>query len=620
MNKKTKAYGDVSRFLISGIKPALFYIVGLAAAVSISGCTKKEPPKKVQEQQALVEVSTVGKKLIQLIELSKDSSYPPSILPPTTHNGFWVSGNTATLGTYNNDIKGLTFTRWEEGMEPTGGAVAAFQGWIFLQPSGKAKVFYQKFFYKLGRQSVAEAFAVKHPNNYEKDGRLYNAKWEIFGDSIKIAIEGENPDPKHFSTEGKSCSVVYKLSSWKNEADIDKEIEAAVARTAKIAKEEEDARKKAVEAESNKNDPKIFRDNIIMLIGNVNEWLSYHDNSMSLAFDGLVRDIQKSTVNFKSDGKDYVYYANVFRSIHDLIDLKINRNMRGINDRKIDSNNRNDLQNYIRYSSFDSNGHPAMAEDYRQIFPIEQGRVFQVKLKNGEILKLRYKWTELERTLRTGKTMFLLVEWTDDNPSSPEVKEPAPPADSKPTANELPETRAAEDMAALARAEVKAAEARAAEARAAEAKAAEARAAEAKAAEARAAEARAAEARAAAAAVAVAEARDAEARAVQARVAKMSDLFEIGAVGAPPTVRSQARASYPDEMRRKGIPGEVVVGIVVGTNGNVIESWVIRSTRLEFEKSALDAVRNWQFSPGRMRGRSVNVRMEIPIAFTINNE
>jgi protein TonB len=100
----------------------------------------------------------------------------------------------------------------------------------------------------------------------------------------------------------------------------------------------------------------------------------------------------------------------------------------------------------------------------------------------------------------------------------------------------------------------------------------------------------------------------------------MSDLFEIGAVGAPPTVRSQARASYPDEMRRKGIPGEVVVGIVVGTNGNVIESWVIRSTRLEFEKSALDAVRNWQFSPGRMRGRSVNVRMEIPIAFTINNE
>jgi TonB family protein len=40
---------------------------------------------------------------------------------------------------------------------------------------------------------------------------------------------------------------------------------------------------------------------------------------------------------------------------------------------------------------------------------------------------------------------------------------------------------------------------------------------------------------------------------------------------------------------------------------------------MEFEKPALDAIRQWRFEPGIKNGVRVAVNMELPITFNLNN-
>jgi protein TonB len=61
-------------------------------------------------------------------------------------------------------------------------------------------------------------------------------------------------------------------------------------------------------------------------------------------------------------------------------------------------------------------------------------------------------------------------------------------------------------------------------------------------------------------------------------------------------------------MRRAGINGTVVVEFIINTEGDVIQTQVVRSSHREFEMPALQAVQKWKFKPGKKQGRVVNVR------------
>lgn len=68
------------------------------------------------------------------------------------------------------------------------------------------------------------------------------------------------------------------------------------------------------------------------------------------------------------------------------------------------------------------------------------------------------------------------------------------------------------------------------------------------------------------------------------------------------------------EMRRKA-PGTVYILFTVDERGRVVEPRVQQSTDPVFEKSALSAVKQWQFEPGKRGGKSVRFRMRVPITF-----
>jgi protein TonB len=101
--------------------------------------------------------------------------------------------------------------------------------------------------------------------------------------------------------------------------------------------------------------------------------------------------------------------------------------------------------------------------------------------------------------------------------------------------------------------------------------------------------------------------------------AGMRDLFDLANLDQVPVPRFQARPVYPFEMRRAGITGEVLVGFIVDSNGDVRDAYAIRSNQREFEAAAIQAVMKWKFRPGRKGGRAVNTRMQVPIVFSITD-
>ncbi len=100
----------------------------------------------------------------------------------------------------------------------------------------------------------------------------------------------------------------------------------------------------------------------------------------------------------------------------------------------------------------------------------------------------------------------------------------------------------------------------------------------------------------------------------------MKDLFDIANLDQAPSPKFQGPPNYPFEMRRAGISGEVTVAFIVGSSGDVVEAYAIKSTQREFEQPAVQAVLKWKWRPGRKGGRAVNTKMAIPIAFNLNDE
>jgi len=109
-------------------------------------------------------------------------------------------------------------------------------------------------------------------------------------------------------------------------------------------------------------------------------------------------------------------------------------------------------------------------------------------------------------------------------------------------------------------------------------------------------------------------------RARSAGVVWDDDSKVVDASGADrlPTPVSQKRPAYPIEMRQAGSSGQVVVDVVVGTDGLIHNAFAASSTQSEFEAAAVQAVSQWTFNPGQKNGIVVNTHLQIPIVFSVS--
>lgn len=93
--------------------------------------------------------------------------------------------------------------------------------------------------------------------------------------------------------------------------------------------------------------------------------------------------------------------------------------------------------------------------------------------------------------------------------------------------------------------------------------------------------------------------------------------FRPGSGVEPPRLLREVKADYTDEARRANIEGEVELEIVVRRDGTVGDVKVRRGLRGGLNDRAVQAVRQWRFAPGRMKGVPVDVVVEVGVEFRL---
>jgi TonB family protein len=85
----------------------------------------------------------------------------------------------------------------------------------------------------------------------------------------------------------------------------------------------------------------------------------------------------------------------------------------------------------------------------------------------------------------------------------------------------------------------------------------------------------------------------------------------------PPRLVREVKAVYTEEARRHGVTGDVLLEIVVRRDGSVGDVSVIRGLGAGLEQRAIEAVRQWRFTPARRLGAPVDVIVEVAVEFTL---
>ncbi|KAB2662194.1 MAG: energy transducer TonB [Verrucomicrobia bacterium] len=108
-----------------------------------------------------------------------------------------------------------------------------------------------------------------------------------------------------------------------------------------------------------------------------------------------------------------------------------------------------------------------------------------------------------------------------------------------------------------------------------------------------------------------------EVRALTAATAVQQDAFDVADLEKRPEMVSQIAPAYPPELRKAKIEGAVTLVFILDEEGRVADPRVENSSRPEFEKPALDAIRRWRFRPGMKDGKAVRTYIRIPIRFRV---
>jgi protein TonB len=90
----------------------------------------------------------------------------------------------------------------------------------------------------------------------------------------------------------------------------------------------------------------------------------------------------------------------------------------------------------------------------------------------------------------------------------------------------------------------------------------------------------------------------------------------VGGAIQPPTKIKNVPPVYPPIAQSARVQGVVIIEAVIGPSGAVQDAKVLRSIPL-LDAAALDAVRQWQFTPTLLNGVPVPVIMTVTVNFTL---
>jgi bla regulator protein blaR1 len=86
-----------------------------------------------------------------------------------------------------------------------------------------------------------------------------------------------------------------------------------------------------------------------------------------------------------------------------------------------------------------------------------------------------------------------------------------------------------------------------------------------------------------------------------------------GDIKAPRKIHD-VKPAYPDDALASGVAGTVILEAVIARDGSVRDARPVRSVPM-LDQAAIDAVRQWRFTPTLLNGAEVEVRMTVTINF-----
>jgi TonB family protein len=92
---------------------------------------------------------------------------------------------------------------------------------------------------------------------------------------------------------------------------------------------------------------------------------------------------------------------------------------------------------------------------------------------------------------------------------------------------------------------------------------------------------------------------------------------EGGEVLEPAVLRSKVSPVYPEEARRAGIQGSVILEVAIDAAGRVTEVQVVRGLPYGVSESAVEAVRRWHYRPARGTAGPVPSRKTVRVLYTL---
>ena len=93
--------------------------------------------------------------------------------------------------------------------------------------------------------------------------------------------------------------------------------------------------------------------------------------------------------------------------------------------------------------------------------------------------------------------------------------------------------------------------------------------------------------------------------------------YRPGSGVTPPSLLHEVKPQYTEEARRRGIDGDVVLEIVVRADGSVGDVNVLQRLGAGLDQRAVEAVRQWRFTPSRRFGKPVDVLVEVAVEFKL---
>ncbi len=103
----------------------------------------------------------------------------------------------------------------------------------------------------------------------------------------------------------------------------------------------------------------------------------------------------------------------------------------------------------------------------------------------------------------------------------------------------------------------------------------------------------------------------------QDKVYPLNEVSTQPRLAAPSTALRLIQNSYPTELRRSGVAGEVEIQFVVNTNGKVDPSSVevVDATVPALGEAAKAVVKDLEFTPAKVGNTTVRARVVLPIAY-----